>query len=97
MRELNEKEIMNVSGAGFFSDLGKSIGAAIGGIVDKGTAVGGLNTNATTAGETLGFGIGSLLDLDFVNAVSGIGNGVASIVAFGIDAINQIKANKVAA
>lgn len=96
MRELNEKEIADVAGAGYFSDLGKVIGSAIGNIVDQGTSVGGLKTNATSAGETLGFGIGSLLDRDFTNAISSIGSGIVSIVEFGIDAVKQIKAIKAA-
>lgn len=90
MRELNTVEVADVSGAGFFSDLGKSIGKAIGGIVDQGTAAGGLTTNASTAAETLGSGIGSLLELDFVSAISNIGSGVVGIVNFGIDAISQL-------
>ncbi|MEI2266033.1 hypothetical protein [Erwinia sp. CGal63] len=91
MRELNVNEVSVVSGAGFFSDLGKSIGTAIGSIVDQGTEAGGLTTDATSAGGTLGFGIGSLLDRDFVTAISNIGSGIVGIVKFGISAINQIK------
>ncbi|WP_158780412.1 hypothetical protein [Pantoea sp. BAV 3049] len=92
MRELNSIEIENVSGAGFFADLGKSIGSAIGSIVDLGTGAGGLNTDATTAAEKLGSGIGSLFELDFVSAISNIGAGIVNIVEFGIDAVAQIKA-----
>ena len=91
MRELNTQEVEVVSGAGFFSDLGKSIGAAIGNIVDSGTAVGGLTTDATTPAGQLGSGIGSLLELDFVTAISNIGSGIVGIVNFGIDAISQLK------
>ncbi|WP_380184057.1 hypothetical protein [Kalamiella sp. sgz302252] len=91
MRELNHQEIESVSGAGFFADLGKSIGAAIGNIVDSGTAVGGLTTDATTPAGQLGSGIGSLLELDFVTAISNIGAGIVGIVNFGINAISQIK------
>lgn len=94
MRELNTKEIVTVSGAGFFSDLGKKIGSAIGGIVDQGTSIGGLKTDASSAGATLGSGIGSIFDFDIINAISDIGSGVVGIVNFGIDAIGQIKAKK---
>lgn len=91
MRELNTQEVAAVSGAGFFADLGKSIGMAIGNIVDSGTAVGGLTTDATTPAGMLGSGIGSLLELNFVTAISNIGGGIVGIVNFGIDAIAQIK------
>jgi len=94
MRELNVQEVSEVSGAGFFSDLGKSIGAAIGGIIDQGTAAGGLKTDATSAASKLGFGIGSLLEVDIVSAINNIGGGIVDIVQFGIDAINQISAKK---
>lgn len=96
MRELNSVEIENVSGAGFFADLGKSIGSAIGSIVDLGTGAGGLDTDATSAAAKLGSGIGSIFELDLVNAISNIGGGIVSIVEFGIDAVAQIKAKKTA-
>ncbi|RRZ88514.1 hypothetical protein [Erwinia sp. 198] len=95
MRELNSREVEVVSGAGFFADLGKSIGAAIGGIVDQGTLAGGLKTDATTAAGTLGSGIGSLLELDVISAITNIGSGIVGIVNFGISAISQLK-NKTA-
>jgi hypothetical protein len=91
MRELNSQEVDVVSGAGFFADLGKSIGAAIGGVVDLGTSAGGLTTDATSAAGTLGSGIGSILELDFISAITNIGSGIVGIVNFGISAISQIK------
>ncbi len=94
MRELNTQEVEAVSGAGFFADLGKSIGSAIGGIVDLGTSAGGLTTDATTAGGTLGSGIGSILELDIVSAISNIGSGIVGIINVGISAISQIAAKK---
>ena len=90
MRELNTQEVAVVSGAGFFADLGKSIGSTIGGIVDQGTAAGGLTTDATTAAGTLGSGIGSIFELDIVSAISNIGSGIVGIVNFGISAISQL-------
>ncbi len=93
MRELEIQEIDAVSGAGYLSDLGESIGKAIGSIIDGGTALGGLNTDATSGAAQLGLGIGNLLELDFVNAISNIGNGIVAIVKFGIDAVSQ-SANK---
>lgn len=91
MRELNTTEVAAVSGAGFFADIGKAIGSAIGGIVDLGTAAGGLTTDATTPAGTLGTGIGNLFELNIVGAITNIGNGIVGIVKFGIDAIAQTK------
>ncbi|RPE01540.1 hypothetical protein BBB56_09670 [Candidatus Pantoea deserta] len=93
-RELNATEIAQVSGAGLFTDLGGAIAGAIGSIVDAGTSLGGLKTDATTAATNLGKGIGSLLELNFLNAVSQIGSGIIGIVGFGIDAISQITGKK---
>lgn len=93
MRELKIQEMEAVSGAGYLADLGESIGKVIGSIVDGGTALGGLDTDATSGAKQLGLGIGNLLELDFVNAISNIGNGIISIVKFGIDAVSQA-ANK---
>lgn len=90
MRELNSVEVEHVSGAGFFVDIAGAIGGAIGSIVDAGTALGGLKTNATTPAETLGKGIGSILEFNFIDAVSQMGLGIVGIVNFGIDAIGQL-------
>mgnify|MGYP005981444427 FL=1 len=94
IKELSEVEIEQVSGAGIIADIGGAIGGAIGGIVDASTALGGLDTNATAPAATLGQGIGSILELNPVGAISQIGSGVVGIVGFGIDAISQIIANK---
>lgn len=91
IKELNALEIQQVSGAGMFSDLAGAIGGAIGKIVDGGTAIGGLHTNATDPATNLGKGIGSIFDLNFVDAISQIGTGIIGIVNFGIDAVSQIK------
>lgn len=96
MRQLNEKEMEQISGGlfGIFDNLGTKLGAAIGGIVDKGTALGGIVTNATEAGTLLGSGIGKLLELNLTGAVTDIGNGIVSIVDNGISAIKQLFGNK---
>lgn len=91
MKELNALEVEQVSGAGIFAGLGGGMGGAIGGIVDAGTALGGLRTDAKTPAATLGKGIGSILDLDVLGAITQIGQGVVGIVDFGIDAVSQIK------
>ncbi|MGV3344318.1 hypothetical protein ACGVWS_00760 [Enterobacteriaceae bacterium LUAb1] len=94
MKELNSLEIEQVSGAGIFADIGGGIGGAIGSIVDAGTSLGGLNTNAHAAAETLGKGIGNIFELNVFGAISNIGAGVVGIVGFGIDAIAQIIGKK---
>ena len=91
MKELNAAEIEQVSGAGIFADIAGAIGGAIGGIVDAGTALGGLNTNATDPATTLGKGIGSIFELNFIGAISQIGTGITGIVEFGIDVVSQLK------
>lgn len=83
-----------MSGAGIFADLGSTIGGAIGRILDRGTAAGGLTTDAKTAGSILGSGIGSIFELDIVSAVRNISSGISAIVNFGISAISQIRAKK---
>ncbi|MEW5290713.1 hypothetical protein ABW286_16255 [Erwinia papayae] len=93
MRELISTEIQSVSGAGTFADIGAAIGSAIGNIVDQGTALGGLVTDATTAAKTLGSGIGSLLELDIVSAITNIGSGVIGIVNFGLSIFSQQNKN----
>lgn len=94
IKELSASEIEQVSGAGIFSDLAGSIGGAIGGIVDAGTALGGLHTDATTPAVTLGKGIGSIFEWNPIGAISQIGAGIVGIVGFGIDAASQTKKNK---
>ena len=96
MRQLNDREIEQVAGGffGIFDKIGGTIGGAIGNIVDKGTALGGLVTNAEAAGKLLGSGIGKILDLDLAGAISNIGEGVVSIVDNGISAIKQLFGNK---
>ncbi|MEB7539702.1 hypothetical protein NGC37_15470 [Pantoea anthophila] len=91
MRELNITEVEAVSGAGIFADIGKAIGSAIGGIVDLGTSAVGKSTDATSPAARLGSGIGSLLELNIIGAISDIGAGIVGIVEFGIDLITQFK------
>lgn len=94
IKELNSLEIEQVSGAGIFADLAGGIGGAIGSIVDAGTSLGGLHTDAKTPAAALGKGIGSIFELNPIGAISQIGSGVVGIVGFGIDAISQIKSLK---
>lgn len=91
IKELNSLEIEKISGAGVFSDFSGGIGRATGSIVDAGTLLGGLQTDAKTSATTLGQGIGSIFELNPIGALSQIGTGVVGIVGFGIDAVSQIK------
>lgn len=91
MRELNNTEITAVSGSGALADMGKVIGSAIGGVVDMGTSLGGLTTNAATPAGELGYGLGGLIEMNFLDAFTNIGSGLFGFVKFGIDAIYQFK------
>ncbi|WP_285128209.1 hypothetical protein [Leclercia adecarboxylata] len=64
MRELNQQEIENVSGAGFIADAAASLGMGIGKVVDTGLNILGLDPEgqATAAAETLGRGIGMIVE-----------------------------------
>lgn len=62
MPELNEKEIAQAAdGFSLFNDIGANIGGSIGDLFDKGTALFGLQNNATEVGSLLGTGIGKLI------------------------------------
>ncbi|PHP92227.1 hypothetical protein CBF17_019175 [Pantoea agglomerans] len=91
MRELNNTEIAAVSGAGIFADMGKAIGSAIGGVIDKGTGLAGLDLGVTTVGGKLGHGIGSLLEFNIIGGLSEIASGIADIFKLGMSAISPAK------
>ncbi|WP_275555398.1 hypothetical protein [Mixta sp. Marseille-Q2659] len=96
MRELNGKKIAQAGGGfSFFNNIGANIGSSIGGFVDKGTALFGLQTNATEVGSPLGTGIGKLLGLDIGGAIKDIGNGIVGIVQFGLGALQQVTNKKI--
>ena len=59
MKELNNVEVNEVSGAGIFSAAGSLLGGGIGAIVDASI---GKGTAATNAGAALGNGIGAIVD-----------------------------------
>lgn len=59
MRELTNAEVVDVSGAGAFSDAGKILGGGIGAIVDAAT---GKGPAGAEAGAALGSGIGAIVD-----------------------------------
>ncbi|MBZ0059324.1 MULTISPECIES: hypothetical protein [unclassified Leclercia] len=59
MRELNNQEMDAVSGAGLFADAAALLGKGIGGIVDAACKTG---TEASTAGEAMGRGIGLIVE-----------------------------------
>jgi hypothetical protein len=97
MRELNEKEMAQASGGvgvTVFNDIGANIGSSIGGFVDKGCALFGLETHATEVGALLGTGIGKLIGLDITGAIKDIGDGIVGIVEFGLDALKQLTGGK---
>ncbi|AUX94871.1 hypothetical protein [Mixta gaviniae] len=94
MRQLNDKEMEQVAGCGILDEIGTNIGAAIGGVVDKGAALGGITLNASAAAGLLGSGIGKLLSLNLLGAIEDIGNGVVGIVENGLSAIKQLTAPK---
>lgn len=64
MRELNQQEIENVSGAGFVADAAATLGLGIGSVVDAGLGLIGLGvgSQSSEAGQTLGRGIGMLIE-----------------------------------
>lgn len=75
MRELNQQEIENVSGAGFIADAAAALGLGIGKVVDTGLGLIGVDvgTQPSEAAQTLGRGIGMIIETG-VNTVSSIFN-----------------------
>lgn len=96
MRQLNNKEMEQISGGcfGILDKIGTSIGSAIGNLVDRATAMGGLVTNATEAGTLIGSGIGKILEFNISGAFSDIGSGVLGIVDSSLSVIKQLFGNK---
>jgi hypothetical protein len=77
MRVLNGKEVEQVSGGSWFQDLGN----AIGGIIDAGLKLGGINNSTVSdAGGKLGNGIGKIVGGDVIGAVTDIGSAIIDIV-----------------
>lgn len=62
MKELNSVEVQEVSGAGLFTDIGLTMGAGIGSIVDAATGKGNVGAQS---GTLLGAGIGAIFDALF--------------------------------
>ena len=71
MRELNSKEVANVSGGFIFGGIGQAIGEAIGGAVSEAVK---------EAAGLLGKGIGNILDFNVVGAITNMSNGIRGIV-----------------
>ncbi len=70
MRELNSVEVNAVSGAGFITDIGASLGQSIGAIVESTGKVGATNT-----GLQMGASIGAIVETSiaaFANFFSGL-------------------------
>lgn len=94
MRTLDTHELSSVAGGGVFGDLGASIGGAIGNVVDLGTGLLGLGTDASTPAARLGEGIGLIADSvlnpgNIPAAILDVGTGIVGIVGFGLDALHQ--------
>lgn len=81
MRELNNVEVKEVSGAGIISDFASSIGSSIGSLADSVTEIINKTTDFKTAGSRLAQGIGQILELNFSDALSNINAGVSGIVS----------------
>ncbi|AFC86820.1 hypothetical protein [Frateuria aurantia] len=97
MRTLTHDEMTSVAGGGVFGDIGSAIGGAIGNVVDLGTTLLGLSTDATGPAAKLGEGIGLIADSvlnpgNIPAAILDVGEGIVGIVGFGIDAIQQLGA-----
>ncbi len=102
MRTLTHQEMTTVAGGGVFGNIGTSIGGAIGNIVDLGTSLFGLSTDASHPAAKLGEGIGLIADSilnpgNIPAAILDVGEGIVGIVGFGIDAIQQIGAKNASA
>ncbi|MFD1804609.1 hypothetical protein ACFSFZ_20785 [Mixta tenebrionis] len=91
MKELTNTEIAHVSGAGIISDFAKSIGVAIGSIVDNALKDRGLQSSAEESAGLLASGIGRILELNVFGAISEMGAGIVGIVNNSIDVIRQHK------
>lgn len=84
MRKLTSNEISNVSGAGIFSDAGKEVGSAIGGLFDSiSKAVTGHAPDQSFASVTgeIGEAFGSALDNNINTALTGIQQNLNNLIS----------------
>lgn len=81
MRELNNAEVKEVSGAGFLSDFASSVGNAIGSLADSATGILNKTTDFKTSGSKLAQGIGQIFEFNFSDALSNINAGISGIVS----------------
>lgn len=91
MRDLNNHEVEAVSGGWILSDIGASIGYAIGTIIDRGATAGGLKTTAKNSFQEIGSGIGKILELNISGAITDIGKGVSDALKNTVEVIEGIK------
>ncbi|QKJ88805.1 hypothetical protein PMPD1_3895 [Paramixta manurensis] len=71
MRELNNKEVANISGGFFIANIGEKIGLSIGNAVSE---------DVSAAAAQLGKGIGYIIELNVVGAVREMSEGIRGIV-----------------
>ncbi|ANI82979.1 hypothetical protein [Kosakonia oryzae] len=84
MKELNNNEMMAVSGAGFLSDAAGAFGGGLGGIVD--IFLGGKKTTFSDAGRSICESIAGVFESGYdmaKNAISGLFGGILGM--FGKD------------
>jgi len=64
MRELNQQEIEQVSGAGFIADAAATVGYSFGSIFDMGLKLVGVDVGkqSSEAAQTIGRGIGMVIE-----------------------------------
>lgn len=95
MRELNNVEIENISGAGLFGNIGAALGKAVGTLADWSNSIqhGGKAPVASMAAPTSTFfyGIGLMFDAvqslklaDVTEALQATGTGVVQVVQAGL-------------
>lgn len=81
MRELNSMEIAEVSGAGVIATITSGIGSTLGGLADSVASIFGLTTTFSSAAQTLGNGIGQVIELNFTEGKSNISSGISGLIA----------------
>ncbi|WP_333848915.1 hypothetical protein [Leclercia sp.] len=94
MKELNSQEMEMVSAAGLISNLTGSVFKLFGGVIDAGTSLFGLKTDAQSVGAKMGTGVGHIVEFDFVKGFTEIACGIYGAIELSIDAVNQIKAKQ---
>ncbi|QHM72554.1 hypothetical protein [Mixta intestinalis] len=92
MRQLNEKEVEQISGGSLFGLEGflGNFGAGIGGVVDSVTSWLGVATNISETGTLLGSGVGKLVGLEIIGGIDDLGQGVISLIDNGLNAMKQL-------